>query len=69
MSTFVLKAPLVLGHEVSALVVKVGENVKDLKPGDRVAIEPAIPCRTCLKCKEGMYNHCPISNIQACGSP
>jgi threonine dehydrogenase-like Zn-dependent dehydrogenase len=69
MSSFVVNAPLVLGHEVSALVAEVGENVKHLKPGDRVAIEPAIPCRTCTRCKEGMYNHCPVSNAQVRGSP
>ena len=69
MSSFVVKEPLILGHEVSALVDKVGSNVKHLKAGDRVAIEPAIPCRTCANCKTGMYNHCPISNAQVKGSP
>ena len=30
-----------------------------LKPGDRVAMEPGIPCRRCVRCKDGHYNLCP----------
>lgn len=50
--------PLILGHETSAVVTKVGKNVNHLKVGDRVCIEPGIPCRYCVMCKSGKYNLC-----------
>jgi len=36
----------------------VGSAVTTLKKGDRVAMEPGIPCRYCVRCKEGKYNLC-----------
>lgn len=42
---FILSSPIVLGHESSGTVVAVGPAVKNLKVGDRVAIEPGVPCR------------------------
>ena len=42
---FVLESPIVLGHESSGTVVEVGSAVKNVKVGDRVAIEPGVPCR------------------------
>lgn len=55
---FVVKAPMVLGHESSGTVIETGANVKSLKKGDRVAMEPGVPCRRCIRCKEGFYNLC-----------
>jgi len=55
---FVVKEPLILGHECSGTVVQVGAEVQDLKPSDQVAIEPGIPCRRCRRCREGRYNLC-----------
>lgn len=52
-------AGMILGHEVSGTVDKVGERVRDLRPGDRVALEPAIPCRRCWFCVRGQYHMCP----------
>lgn len=49
---------MVLGHESSGIVVKVGKDVSTLKAGDRVAIEPGVPCRYCDYCRDGKYNHC-----------
>src|ERR1700716_3333572 len=43
--SFILTAPMVLGHESSGTIVSTGPEVKSLKPGDRVAIEPGTPCR------------------------
>lgn len=51
--------PFVLGHEISGTVIEVGEGVSNLKPGDRVAVEPGHPCGTCAMCRSGMYNLCP----------
>lgn len=64
-----MKEPLVIGHETSAKVLAVGDKVTNLKPGDRVAVEPAIPCLRCDFCRSGRYNLCPISNRQARGLP
>lgn len=50
---------MVLGHESAGVVHSVGDAVKTLKPGDKVAMEPGIPCRRCGRCKEGRYNLCP----------
>jgi len=49
---------MVLGHESSGIIHSVGSAVKDLKKGDRVAMEPGQPCRHCVRCKEGNYNLC-----------
>ncbi|CAG8745683.1 4597_t:CDS:2, partial [Acaulospora colombiana] len=55
---FVVKEPLVLGHESCGIVTNVGENCATLKVGDRVAIEPGVPCYICNYCKSGKYNLC-----------
>jgi len=57
--SFVVEKPIILGHESSGDVVEVGSGVKSLKVGDRVALEPGIPCRKCIYCKTGRYNLCP----------
>lgn len=49
---------MVLGHESSGVVVEIGSKVKGLKPGDRVALEPGIPCRRCDYCRKGSYHLC-----------
>jgi len=64
---FVVKAPMVLGHEASGIVHEVGEHVTHLKKGDRVAVEPGVPCRLCNFCKSGQYNLCP--DISFCATP
>jgi len=56
---FVVKDPMVLGHESAGTVVEVGSAVTSLKPGDRVALEPGYPCRRCNNCLSGKYNLCP----------
>lgn len=58
---------MVLGHESSGIVTQVGDAVKSLKPGDRVAMEPGVPCRWCLRCKEGKYKLC--FNMRFAASP
>lgn len=49
---------MVLGHESSGTVLETGSAVTSLKKGDRVAMEPGICCRRCVRCKEGQYNLC-----------
>jgi L-iditol 2-dehydrogenase len=55
---YVVEDPLVLGHESAGEVVEVGENVTGLASGDRVALEPGVPCRRCVHCKSGDYHLC-----------
>lgn len=56
---FVLDSPIVLGHESAGTVTAIGPNVKNVKVGDQVAIEPGVPCRHCEYCRSGSYNLCP----------
>lgn len=64
---FVCTGPMVIGHEASGVVCKVGAKVNNLKVGDRVAIEPGVPCRHCEFCKGGNYNLCP--EMAFCATP
>nr|XP_025971788.1 sorbitol dehydrogenase isoform X2 [Dromaius novaehollandiae] len=64
---FVVKDPLVLGHEASGTVIKVGSGVTHLQPGDRVAIEPGVPREIDEFCKLGRYNLSPT--IFFCATP
>ena len=50
--------PIIMGHEVAGDVVQVGQNVKDIKVGERVAVDPVIPCNQCRQCSRGATNLC-----------
>jgi D-xylulose reductase len=56
--SFIMKAPMVLGHESAGVVHAVGDAVRGLRPGAAVALEPGAPCRRCPRCREGRYNLC-----------
>ena len=56
--TQVVTAPLVLGHECAGEIAEIGEGVTDRHVGQRVAVEPGVPCRHCDMCKIGKYNLC-----------
>jgi len=62
---FVVREPMILGHETAGIVSAVGSQVKKVRVGDRVAIEPGIPCRECEWCKTGAYNLCPDVRFHA----
>lgn len=53
---FIVREPMVLGHEASGVVVAVGANVTHLKPGDAVCMEPGIPDLQSRASLEGKYN-------------
>ena len=55
----VVREPLVLGHEPSGEIVAVGAEVTRLTVGQRVSIEPGVPCLSCEQCLAGRYNLCP----------
>jgi len=66
-----VKAPLVLGHEFSAVVEEAGPDSLDgrfepIKPGTRVAVDPAQPCGRCEWCAQGHPNLC--VNLHFCGN-
>lgn len=63
----VIKKPQPVGHEFSGEVVAVGQAVKRVKVGQRVAIEPGLPCHECRQCREGRPNCCP--NVRFYGTP
>ena len=50
--------PNVLGHEFSGTVEELGEGVTSLRPGDRVAGVPLVPCMKCEDCQKGNYSLC-----------
>lgn len=56
--SLVVEGDCILGHEGAGVVVRCGEGVTGLAPGDRVAIEPGVPCDTCFLCRMGRYNLC-----------
>lgn len=55
---FIVKKPIVLGHEAAGEVIEVGKDVKTLEKGNLVALEPGITCGKCDFCKSGKYNLC-----------
>src|SRR5258708_39479388 len=53
---FVVRAPMVLGHEAAGSIVEVGSGVEHLKVGDRVCMEPGIPDPNSRASRLGIYN-------------
>jgi L-iditol 2-dehydrogenase len=66
-ATRVVRAPHVLGHESAGRVVEVGGRVTKHAPGDRVALEPGLPCGRCRECRAGRYNLC--RDVRFLGAP
>ncbi|UZP44212.1 hypothetical protein NXS19_012024 [Fusarium pseudograminearum] len=56
--SLVFEGDCIIGHEAAGVVIRVGEGVDNFKPGDRVAVEPGVPCGHCFLCKDGRYNLC-----------
>lgn len=50
--------PRIIGHEMTGIVEEAGEDVKDLKIGDHVSVDPVIYCGECKNCKNERYNIC-----------
>jgi L-iditol 2-dehydrogenase len=55
----VVDEPLVLGHEAGGVVVGQGPGATRHQVGQRVALEPGVPCGACRQCRAGRYNLCP----------
>ena len=60
---FPVKEPLVLGHEMAGVVAEVGADIENVSVGDRVTINPMVPCHNCPRCHEGRPNLCREMNF------
>jgi threonine dehydrogenase-like Zn-dependent dehydrogenase len=58
--------PQIFGHELSGVIEETGEGVPVRRQGERVVIEPAVPCGKCYPCRIGKFNAC--SDIAMIGS-
>ena len=63
---FVPREPFALGHEFAGEIAEIGDDVEELSVGDRVAVDPQLPCGMCRFCRVGRYNLC--SNMRFLGS-
>ncbi len=52
------KPPLIMGHEFSATVAELGAGVTGFAVGDRVTVNPMVPCSSCVLCRNGFENLC-----------
>ncbi|HBP38209.1 MAG TPA: alcohol dehydrogenase, partial [Clostridiales bacterium] len=59
LGNFVVTKPYIPGHEASGQIVALGSAVTGKAVGDKVVIEPGIPCGCCAWCRSGRYNLCP----------
>ena len=62
-----MRCPIVLGHEPTGEVLKIGAGVTGLSQGDRAMLEPAVYCYHCEFCRSGSHHCC--SNIRFYSSP
>ena len=61
------KYPMILGHEPSGVVLKTGPGVSGLAAGDQFALEPAIACGECRRCRMGRENLCDNMRFMSSG--
>jgi L-iditol 2-dehydrogenase len=54
----IVKYPFVVGHECAGIVEEIGSGVTHVKKGDRIAVEPAMPCFACDQCNAGRPHTC-----------
>ena len=54
----VIKPPLVMGHECAGTIARAG-SATGLQPGQRIALEPDVPCGDCVYCRAGQTHLCP----------
>jgi L-idonate 5-dehydrogenase len=63
---FKLREPMIIGHEAAGVVARVGSEVRSVKPGDHVVVNPAQTCGNCRQCRAGRSNLC--ENVRFVGS-
>jgi L-iditol 2-dehydrogenase len=62
----IVEYPFIIGHECSATVAAIGGSVTRVKVGDRVAVDPAVPCHKCEQCGMGRENTCEDLRFLGC---
>ena len=62
----VVQFPQIIGHETAGIVEAVGPAVKRVKPGDRIAVDPAVSCGECDQCRAGRYHTCRGNRFLGC---
>ena len=55
----------ILGHEIAGIETEIGDNVKQIKKGDLVVIEPLLYCNNCAMCQKGYIQFC--ENLKSLG--
>jgi L-iditol 2-dehydrogenase len=65
LGNWVVDKPLVLGHESAGEVVALGPKVEGFSVGDKVTLEPGVPCGECSSCMTGHYNLCSKMSFMA----
>ncbi len=63
----VVQYPFRVGHEGAGIVLEIGSQVSQVKPGDRIAIDPSMPCWECDQCLAGRHHTC--RNLKFLGNP
>lgn len=63
----VVQYPFVVGHELAGTIERAGSDVHNLHPGDRVAVDPAMPCFACDQCRLNRRHTC--RNLRFLGCP
>lgn len=63
----VVQYPFTVGHECAATIIAAGEDTPGFMPGDRVAVDPAMPCYDCDQCRAGREHTC--MNLKFLGCP
>lgn len=64
--SFVIREPLIPGHEASGVVARIGAGVTRVQPGDKIAVSPSQACGRCDYCREGREQLC--RNMRFLGS-
>jgi L-iditol 2-dehydrogenase len=63
----IVKYPFTVGHEMAGVVIEAGKEVNRVKPGQKVAVDPAVSCGFCDQCKINRYHTC--RNLKFLGCP
>lgn len=61
--------PLIMGHEASGIIEKLGKNVKGFEEGDRVCFDSTVYCNQCEPCRMGYYNRCKNRQVLGVSTP
>lgn len=54
----IVQFPFIIGHETAGIVERTGKKVRKVRPGQRIAIDPAVSCGRCDQCRVGRENTC-----------